>query len=359
MIRGVNLGGWLVLEKWICDDVFNETPAQDDNELRKCLSNEELERRLKKHSDTFITEKDIEKIASWGLNLLRLPIPHTLFGDKDHNSCIEYIDKLFAWAKKYNLQVLLDLHTVPGGQNGLDNSGVTGLCTWHMDPTNVEWTIDLLEKIAVKYCPYENLYGIELLNEPTSERRFNNLKRRIDQKYKSQIEKSDYIPTDFLVDFYTRCYKRLQPYLNDDQKIIIHDGFRLDEWNDYLPKEEFPKLVIDTHMYLNFIFAELVENKSKYYIEFLLNRFLKQLEETSKYHPIIVGEWTLAHHQGDREDMSDNMYQNYMIAIAALQKMAFETSAGWIYFNYKVNDQTRKNWDLGYVIEKGYFGCMK
>lgn len=357
MINGVNFGGWLVLEKWICDDVFIGTPAQDEGELRDYLSQDELAKRLKQHRDTFIVEQDVEKIADWGFNLIRLPIPYTLFGDANNSGCVKYVDQLFTWAARYGLKILLDLHTVPGGQNGLDNSGVSGLCTWHMDPKKVNWTIDLLENIAIRYGSNDNLYGIELLNEPTSKERFASLKQRIDAKYRSQVQQSDYIPTSFLIDFYTRCYERLNPYLSDNQKIVIHDGFRLSEWNSYLPKEKYPKLVIDTHMYLNFIWAELPENTSRYYIDFLFSKFWTDLKEASIYHPVLVGEWTSAHHQGDRDQMSDTMYKHYMTAITNLQKMAYETSAGWIYFNYKVKDPSRQNWDLTHVIQEGFFCC--
>ncbi|MFR7592060.1 MAG: glycoside hydrolase family 5 protein [Longibaculum sp.] len=355
-IRGVNLGGWLVLEKWICDDVFTGTIAEDEDELYKCLPINEIEKRLKEHREKFIQEKDIAKIASYGMNLVRLPIPYTVFGNYEKRSgCIEYVDKLFSWALKYHLKVLLDLHTVPGGQNGLDNSGTTGLCTWHKDEEKVNEVIDLIEALALRYASSKALFGIELLNEPISEVRFESLKKRLDKKYKSKLDQSDYIPTSFLVDFYTNCYKRIDTILNKDQMIIIHDGFRLSEWNHYLPKDKFPRLVIDTHMYLNFISRELKENTSRYYVDFIFSTFLKDMREASFYHPILVGEWTLAHHQSDQDKMTQNMYKRYMQGICALQKMAFEISVGWVFFNYKVNDFNRQNWDLNYVIEQGYF----
>lgn len=355
MIRGVNLGGWLVLEKWICEDVFEGTDAQDESELFACLTFQEYKNRLEKHFNTFIQEQDIKKISDYGLNLVRLPIPFTLFGDKERNSCVEYVDRLFDWALKYNIQVILDLHTVPGGQNGLDNSGFYGLCTWHKERNRVEEVIEILERVASRYCLRPNLYGIELLNEPISKERFESLKKRIDDRYKERIEVSDFIPTLFLKDFYTECYVRLDKILKNNQKIIIHDGFRLNEWHTYFPQEDFPKLVIDTHMYLNFISRELKENTSQYYIDFIFSRFFKELKEASKYHPVIVGEWTLAHHHDDENEMSLDGYKNYMKAICNLQKMVFEISNGWIYFNYKVNDKKRLNWDLSHVIEKGFF----
>lgn len=38
------------------------------------------------------------------------------------------------WAEECGVQILIDLHTVPGSQNGYDNGGITGVCKWCKDP---------------------------------------------------------------------------------------------------------------------------------------------------------------------------------------------------------------------------------
>ena len=54
-IRGVNLGGWLVLEKWMKPELFDGTDAVDETTLSQQLAPEELKRRLEEHRSTFIT----------------------------------------------------------------------------------------------------------------------------------------------------------------------------------------------------------------------------------------------------------------------------------------------------------------
>ena len=86
--KGVNLGGWL---------------SQGPHD--------------KEHLDTFITEKDIEKIASWGLDHVRLPIDYDNFENEDgtdKEGSFGYIDSCLAWCKKYKLNVVLDLHKTYG-----------------------------------------------------------------------------------------------------------------------------------------------------------------------------------------------------------------------------------------------------
>jgi glucan 1,3-beta-glucosidase len=124
-IRGVNLGNWLVLEKWMHPPLFHGVDAEDETDLCLLLSDDEKKGRLKAHRDSYITEYDFRYIKNIGMNIVRLPVPHFVFGDRPefcepYVPCIEYVDKAFEWAKKTGLKVLIDLHTAPDSQNGFD-----------------------------------------------------------------------------------------------------------------------------------------------------------------------------------------------------------------------------------------------
>ena len=98
-IRGVNLGNWLVLERWMEPEIFRGTDAEDETWLNRDLPKAELEKCLKKHRETFITEKDFEEIHKLGLNTVRIPVPYFIFGDfPPYSGCIEYLDRAFDWA---------------------------------------------------------------------------------------------------------------------------------------------------------------------------------------------------------------------------------------------------------------------
>lgn len=66
--------------------------------------------------------------------------------------------------------MLLNLHTVPMGQNGFDNGGISGVCKWAQRPEEIEFVMTVLERLAERYESREGLMGIEVLNEPISER---------------------------------------------------------------------------------------------------------------------------------------------------------------------------------------------
>ena len=151
-IKGVNLGNWLVLEKWMNPALFEGTTAEDEYYLPRQLSPEVYEARIKIHRSEYITERDFVTIKRMGLESVRIPVPYFIFGDREpFIGCIEELDKAFNWAEKYGLTILIDLHTVPMSQNGFDNGGISGVCKWAQDPDEVEFALSVLERLAQRY----------------------------------------------------------------------------------------------------------------------------------------------------------------------------------------------------------------
>jgi glucan 1,3-beta-glucosidase len=54
VIKGVNLGNWLVLEKWMSPGLFAGTEAEDETQL--CCDLADVAERLTAHRDSYITE---------------------------------------------------------------------------------------------------------------------------------------------------------------------------------------------------------------------------------------------------------------------------------------------------------------
>lgn len=116
-IRGVNLGGWLVLERWLKPSLFEATgnPSLVD-EWSFCESQdwEKATQALKHHWDTWITEADFREMAAAGLNHVRLPIGYWAFetapGEPYISGQLPYLEKAVEWAGKHNIKVIIDLH---------------------------------------------------------------------------------------------------------------------------------------------------------------------------------------------------------------------------------------------------------
>lgn len=170
-VKGVNLGNWLVLEKWMSPALFAGTTAEDEYCLPRQLSREVYEARIKIHRAEYITERDFAAIRAMGMEAVRIPVPYFIFGDREpFIGCVEELDKAMNWAERYGLKVLIDLHTAPMGQNGFDNGGICGVCKWSSCPDEVEFVLTVLERLAKRYGSRTGLWGIEVLNEPVTER---------------------------------------------------------------------------------------------------------------------------------------------------------------------------------------------
>ena len=99
--KGINLGGWLSQYD------INEDHRFDEEEKAN-------------HFKNFITEHDIERIASWGGDHVRLPIMADVIMDTDQTVKEEglyYVDQCIEWCEKHHLNVLLDLHELEGHCN--------------------------------------------------------------------------------------------------------------------------------------------------------------------------------------------------------------------------------------------------
>ena len=245
-IRGVNLGNWLVLEKWMDPAVFAGTEAEDEAWLSRLLDSEELKKRIKKHRDTYVTEEDFKRIADLRLNLVRIPVPYYLFGDRHadgtsdgfsrHMGCVRWLDRAMDWAEKYGLQVLIDLHTTPGNQNGFDNGGIIGVCKWHTQKEEVQYVLRVLMGICRRYGNREGLFGVEVVNEPISLSAYLSAPTTGKAMDQSEAEGSMFVPMAFLRPFYRAAYRLMRKYLPEDKAIVFHDGFRLSRWQNFFRK---------------------------------------------------------------------------------------------------------------------------
>ena len=78
-LRGVNLGSWLVLEKWMVPSLFGGLQATDETTWCAEMGPRAAE-RLRAHWDSFITREDFCWIAEHGLDAVRIPVGHWIFG---------------------------------------------------------------------------------------------------------------------------------------------------------------------------------------------------------------------------------------------------------------------------------------
>ena len=71
----------------------------------------------KEHYESFIGKNDIDKIAGWGFDHIRLPIDYEVFEEEDgtpKEDGYKTVEKVVNWCKDNRLNVVLDLHKAFG-----------------------------------------------------------------------------------------------------------------------------------------------------------------------------------------------------------------------------------------------------
>lgn len=224
-LRGVNVGGWLVLAPWINTALFRAhppaaaagggVPAADaaDSEFALCrrLGAVAAAAVLGAHRRDWLGAADFRAMAAAGLNAVRLPVgywgvlpPRARGGPRRRPTAAvdpyvgpvwAHLDAALGWAAAARLGVLLDLHAHPGGQSGEAHSGRARGRAWTAEDWDVETALDAVTALAGRYGGAASadgssstatppaLLGLSVVNEP-----------------------DEAIPPDVLLAFYRRAY---------------------------------------------------------------------------------------------------------------------------------------------------------
>ena len=374
-IKGINLGNWLVLEKWMKPVLFEGTDAEDETWLNRTLPAEELSERLKEHRETFITEEDFAYIKNEGFNLVRIPVPYFIFGDyPPYEGCVRYLDRAFTWADKYGLKIMIDLHTSPGNQNGYDNGEIVGVCKWHKNPKEVKFVLSVLSRLARRYA-YENaLFGIEVLNEPISLSVFLASPSTRQAADKEEAKGSSFVPLAFLRSFYKKAYEVIRRHLPEDKCIVFHDGYRLEAWIDFFRRNAMVNVYVDAHIYIFHMESYIKIHDIRSYTAFIrLQKYRLKLMQSRVN--IIVGEWCISNayandYTGDAgmsmEQIATERKRRYL-EVAALQLDAWKVTSGDIYWSYKFDGDAdvpldahwKESWDYRRCRNNGWIPRIK
>ena len=382
-VKGVNLGNWLVLEKWMSPALFEGTTAEDEYYLSVQLPKEVYEARIRTHRAEYITERDFTRIKALGMDAVRIPVPYFIFGDREpFIGCIHELDNAFNWAEKYGLQILIDLHTAPDSQNGFDNGGICGVCKWSQQPEEVEFELTVLERLADRYGRRKGLWGIEILNEPILEEMWEtmNVAERYPAADPEKAKGSKGNSMVFIRNFYIEAYDRIRKYMPEDKYVVFHDAYTLKAWKDFMREDKYKNIVLDTHQYLMFAEMQGCNQTVEGYIKYI-ESIQKDIEEMEQYFPVICGEWCLFNSLAagydtkggktvlngiegtDRENVSMKQKKEIYNAVAKAQLKAWKAGSGYFFWNWKlltdtVNAQGWEGWDcwdMGRCVDFGWF----
>ncbi len=171
--KGIGLGGWLVPEGYMLHmSSFANSPTEIKNKIIELVGEENANNFFDTYRANFVTKRDVDSIAAWGFNSIRLPMHYELMTPRDQpfvyvEKGFAYIDSLLAWCRPHNIYVILDLHCAPGGQSDepISDYDSNYPSLWESDLNKLR-TIDLWRHIASRYKDEPLIGGYDMLNEP-------------------------------------------------------------------------------------------------------------------------------------------------------------------------------------------------
>ncbi|KAH3672685.1 hypothetical protein WICMUC_004203 [Wickerhamomyces mucosus] len=303
-IKGISLGGWFVLEPYITPSLFEQFDQNDTDfilpvdEYSFCtkLGQEDCLKQLESHWDLYYTEDDFIDIKNYGFNTIRIPIGYWAFFKLDNDPYVQgqikYLDRAIDWARLQDLKVWIDLHGLPGSQNGFDNSGQRGNVSWFDNEENLNITFKTLNYIFAKYGGgnyTDVIIGIEIANEPLAPKL--NISDLLDFIYNSYYDYREIHQSTnyFVVQEAFESIGWWNDQLNNDYTNVSN------KFSDRIPNLEisndyFQGIIFDHHHYEVFTYDQLNKTFQERIQDII--EYSESINEIQKYHPSLVGEWS-------------------------------------------------------------------
>lgn len=110
------------------------------------------------------------------------------------------------------------------------------------EPDEVEFALSVLERLAERMEQEKVFWESSPLNEPITENMWKTMD--IEHRYPTAdpvlARGSAPITMDFLRKYYLDAYDRISKYMPKEKYVVIHDGFELMAWKDFMRKKNIP-----------------------------------------------------------------------------------------------------------------------
>ncbi|KAK7420296.1 hypothetical protein QQZ08_010496 [Neonectria magnoliae] len=381
--RGVCLGGWLSLEPFITPSLFSydtKLGVVDEWTLTEHLG-ADAQSTLEDHYASFVTEDTFKDIQAAGLDHVRIAFSYWAVQVYDGEPYLfrtswRYLLRAIEWARKYGLRVNLDLHGIPGSQNGWNHSGKWGTIGWLNGTdgeTNAKRGLEIHNRLSKFFAQdrYKNIishYG--LANEP----------------------RMTYLSTSDVISWTESAYTLVRKN-GVDALIVFGDGFMgLDNWQGRMTG--YDDMVLDVHQYV--IFNEnQIDYTHKEKVTYACDGWTEQAESSmdtsTGFGPTIFAEWSQAdtdcakfltgvgwgsrwegtYDTGNKStsiltprcpaksaqcscdkanaDPGDwsKQYKKFLLMFAEAQMHSFEKGWGWWYWTWKTESAAQWSYEAG------------
>lgn len=175
LIRSMGLGGWMLQEGYMLEtSAFANTQHDIRATIEELIGTENTDTFYLAWLENHVRREDIDSLASWGFNSIRLPLHYNLFSPQHLpvgqyiETGFELVDSLLSWCEANQMYLILDLHGAPGGQG--DDAAISDYdpdqpSLWESEENKAR-TADLWKTFAARYADEEWIGGYDLINEP-------------------------------------------------------------------------------------------------------------------------------------------------------------------------------------------------
>jgi aryl-phospho-beta-D-glucosidase BglC (GH1 family) len=283
--RGVNLGGWLHQEAVIDPGFWAQHSGGALDEWDLCVN---LGARcgpvLEQRYATYIRTTDIDKLAASGINVLRIPTGYNAWvkvpGSQLYTGRqVEYLKSISTYAiAKHGMHVIVDIHSLPGGLNGMGLGGREGGFDWFQNQTALDYSYRAVEAAIsfIQNSDHPQGYTLEPINEPVDNRDVTT--------FGTPFALSD-AGAAWVLAYFKGVIERVQR-VNRQIPVMLQDAFKGEEyWSSQFDKTT--PLVFDVH---NYYFAGRPTTSDN--VPQFLCTDAKNSVGDGKF-PVFVGEWSI------------------------------------------------------------------
>ncbi|KAL4883006.1 glycoside hydrolase superfamily [Aspergillus karnatakaensis] len=342
--NGVNLGGWLEQERVFNQYWWDQYAPDAEDEWTFCeMLGDRCGPVLEERYETFVTTADIDELASVGVNTLRIPTTYAAWISVPGSQLYQgnqkaHLRKIALYAiQKYNMRIIVGLHSLPGGVNSLDIGEKVGNNGWFYNATNMAYSLSAIDEMLtfIVETGYPWAFTLSPINEASD-----------NPKEFASPNTLTANGTAYVVEY---TNKALAAIAKVDKRIplMLQDNFLSEEhWSPYFPAGT--NLVIDQHVYY---FAA-----SGVYSQWANGAICGQasvLSGDGKF-PVFVGEWAL-------QTLYNNQFEERQ-ALFETQRYAWMLYAqGGAFWNIKHNSSVvvdgqgmqRDYWSFMDLLEEG------
>jgi len=179
LLRGMGLGGWMLKEGYMLELPQFGTQRVMHARIAELIGAHKADAFEQAWLDHHTTKADIDAMAAWGFNSIRLPMHYALYTppvDEEpvrgaqtwREEGFRRTDQLLAWAKANRMVVILDLHAAPGGQGNdinISDRDPSKPSLWQ-DPAQQDKLVALWRELARRYKDEPAVAAYDLINEP-------------------------------------------------------------------------------------------------------------------------------------------------------------------------------------------------